>query len=295
MLSNYYLIVLLWLYAFHCFADTQGLENKRKIKNPRSEQQRLVKKSEALSKETARCTEKKKGLSEPKAHLSLPKNVPDADALSHYGNPDIYFVEGQAYEVFARPEGYQERGFASWYGGKFHHRKTSSGEIYDMYLLTAAHRTLPLPSYVKVTHLGNLKTVIVKVNDRGPFYKGRIIDLSYAAAKQLGMLTQGTARVKIEVLSYLHKEKALSYYLQAGVFQSKESAFALKNKLKNLVKEPVRVLSSKGLYRVNIGPFNDKMDLRVVKNKLVSQGFHDVFSFLAFTSAKKPQKAGKGH
>jgi rare lipoprotein A len=120
---------------------------------------------------------------------------------SRYGNPVSYEVFGQRYFVLDSAEGYRERGYASWYGKKFHGRRTSSGEPYDMYKMTAAHRTLPLPSYVRVTHLGNGRSAIVRVNDRGPFHDDRIIDLSYAAAARLGMTEQGHARVEVEALT----------------------------------------------------------------------------------------------
>lgn len=117
------------------------------------------------------------------------------------GNPESYKVFGRRYYVMRSGEGYKERGYASWYGRKFHGRKTSNGEVYDMYKMTAAHKTLPIPSYVRVTNLENKKQAVVRVNDRGPFHKGRIIDLSYAAAWKLGILKKGTALVEVEVVT----------------------------------------------------------------------------------------------
>ncbi|MGB1580016.1 MAG: septal ring lytic transglycosylase RlpA family protein [Nevskiales bacterium] len=117
------------------------------------------------------------------------------------GNPASYVVFGRRYFVMRNHEGYKERGYASWYGKKFHGRKTSNGEIYDMYKLTAAHKTLPIPSYVRVTNLENGKQAILRVNDRGPFKKGRIIDLSYTAAYKLGVIKKGTAWVEVEVVT----------------------------------------------------------------------------------------------
>jgi rare lipoprotein A len=126
--------------------------------------------------------------------------VPRTEARSRYGNPDSYVVYGKRYHTRKSSQGYKEKGGASWYGTKFHGRRTSSGEPYDMYAMTAAHKTLPLPSYVEVTNLGNGRKVIVRVNDRGPFHDGRIIDMSYAAAVKLGMLGKGTARVEVRAI-----------------------------------------------------------------------------------------------
>jgi len=143
----------------------------------------------------------------PAAH-EVPEDIattPDAEVRaepkSRYGNPDSYEVFGKRYYVLPTAEGYRERGGASWYGKKFHGRRTSSGEPYDMYAMTAAHKTLPLPSFVRVTHLGNGRSAIVRVNDRGPFHEGRIIDLSYAAAARLDMIEHGHAAVEVEALS----------------------------------------------------------------------------------------------
>lgn len=131
----------------------------------------------------------------------IPDAVPKYEPKSAGGNKPLYTVRGKSYRVLANAEGFSEIGEASWYGKKFHGHKTSNGEIYDMYSMSAAHKNLPLPSYVKVTHLGNHKQVIVRVNDRGPFHAGRIIDLSYAAAYKLDMLKTGTSRVKIEAIT----------------------------------------------------------------------------------------------
>lgn len=129
----------------------------------------------------------------------IPEPVPDAEPRSRYGNRD-YSVLGKRYRVLDTAQGYHEIGLASYYGSKFHRRRTSSLEVYDMYAFTAAHRTLPLPSFVRVTNLDNGKSVVVRVNDRGPFHSQRIIDLSYAAAVKLDMLKRGTARVDVVAL-----------------------------------------------------------------------------------------------
>ena len=120
---------------------------------------------------------------------------------SSRGNPPFYDVLGKRYHVLESSEGYRARGVASWYGRDFHGLSTSSGEIYDMNAMTAAHTTLPLPTWVEVTNLENGKRIVVKVNDRGPFVANRLIDLSYAAAKELDMVRNGTARVEVRALS----------------------------------------------------------------------------------------------
>ncbi len=137
------------------------------------------------------------------AHLDrVPDATPKFEPLSKSGNRykknNTYVEKKKRYKVMSTSRGYKEHGLASWYGTKFHGRKTSSGERYDMYAMTAAHRTLPLPTYARVTNLVNGKSIIVKVNDRGPFHKNRLIDLSYVAAHKLGMVGTGTTKVKVE-------------------------------------------------------------------------------------------------
>ncbi len=126
--------------------------------------------------------------------------VPSDEARSRYGNPDTYVVDGKRYYTLCTAKGFTERGIASWYGDPFHGRRTSSGEVYDMYRMTAAHKQLPLPTYIEVRNLDNGRTATVKVNDRGPFKDNRVIDLSYAAALKLGVVAKGTAFVEIRAL-----------------------------------------------------------------------------------------------
>ncbi len=128
--------------------------------------------------------------------------VPRPEPRSPYGNGPIYEVLGQRYTVMESNTGYQERGVASWYGKKFHGRQTASRERYNMYAMTAAHRALPLPTYVRVRNLRNNKSVVVRVNDRGPFVHNRIIDLSYAAAIKLDMIRSGTSLVEITAITF---------------------------------------------------------------------------------------------
>lgn len=132
---------------------------------------------------------------------AIPDAIPRPEPRSRYGNPPYYEVLGRRYYVRASSEGYAERGVASWYGTKFHGRRTSSGEPYDMYAMTAAHPTLPIPTYVEVTNLKNGRKVVVKVNDRGPFHANRLIDLSYVAALKLGIVNEGTGLVEVRALT----------------------------------------------------------------------------------------------
>lgn len=126
--------------------------------------------------------------------------APVNEALAKSGNPRSYDVNGRTYYVMKNAQNFVQHGKASWYGKKFHGRRTSSGETYDMYKMTAAHKTLPLPTYVRVTNLENQRSIVVKVNDRGPFVTGRAIDLSYVAARKLGIVGNGTANVEIRAL-----------------------------------------------------------------------------------------------
>lgn len=194
------------------------------------------------------------------------------------GNPPFYEVFGVRYQVMNSSEGYRERGIASWYGKKFHGRDTSSGERYDMYQMTAAHKTLPLPTNVRVTNLKNGRAIIVRVNDRGPFVKGRIIDLSYAAAQELDIVTSGTALVEVEALSTSYTgpvstlaaatpptESAMEppprMYVQVGAFGEAANAQNLASQLRAGGVPSVAVYKAENempqLFRVRIGPFSD--------------------------------------
>jgi rare lipoprotein A len=145
------------------------------------------------------------GLNPPANLDSIADAIPRPDALLARANRP-YVVFGQNYTPMVAVAPFKQRGFASWYGRKFHGQKTSSGEIYDMYAMTAAHPTLPLPSYVRVTHLKNGRSVVVRVNDRGPFLQKRVIDLSYAAANKLGYVNMGSAEVEVELITQFDRE-----------------------------------------------------------------------------------------
>jgi rare lipoprotein A len=131
---------------------------------------------------------------------ATPDAVPHAEVRSSHGNPPFYDVNGRRYQVLASADGYTERGVASWYGPDFHGHSTSSGEPYDMYAMTAAHRTLPIPCYARVTNLANGRSVLVRINDRGPFVANRIVDLSYTAALRLDIVRTGTAFVELRTV-----------------------------------------------------------------------------------------------
>jgi rare lipoprotein A len=229
--------------------------------------------------------------------LSIPDPVPKAEPRSARGNPVYYEVFGKRYYILATAEGYRERGVASWYGPDFHARPTSSGEPYDMYAMTAAHKTLPIPAYARVTNLSNGRSVVVRINDRGPFVANRIIDLSYTAAHKLDMTRAGTAFVEVQVLtpgSPTDAARALVppapaalsgpvLYLQVGAFGAADNATKLAERLRTAGIAQVSVSGPAGtpaLYRVRVGPFNDvasfdKLAARVaslgVEGRLVSE------------------------
>ncbi len=172
-----------------------------------------------------------------------------------------YTVNGVRYRVLPSTQGYVARGIASWYGEPFHGRPTSNGEIYDMHQMTAAHRSLPIPSYVKVTSLANGRSVVVRVNDRGPFHQDRIIDLSFAAAEQLDLIQAGTGRVEVRALprkAWPDTAPVREFFVQLGSFTLPDNAQRLRQRLLEANFGPVRVLPltiPEGiLYRVRIGP-----------------------------------------
>ena len=202
---------------------------------------------------------------------------------SRSGNRSEYEVFGNRYQVLDSALGFQEEGVASWYGAKFHGRATASGEIYDMHLLTAAHKHLPLPTFVRVTRLDNGRSLIVKVNDRGPFVDDRIIDLSYAAAAQLDMLETGKAAVRIEALSAALPDKteilspdrlATPYFVQLGAFRKPGNAQAMVLQAGKLISSPVNIDFdvSKNLYQVRVGPLSDADSVKATLQALSMSG-----------------------
>jgi len=213
---------------------------------------------------------------------------PQWEAPSQYGNHSPYTVLGKTYELMESGDNYQETGIASWYGSKFHGHRTSSWEPYDMLKMTAAHKTLPLPSYVKVTNLENSQTVTVRVNDRGPFHDDRIIDLSYAAAHLLGMTEKGTVQVKVEIITLspppsdaaiqlafnaqinppMARPNNGKLYLQIGAYKELSAALEMQAQIIPLTETPVsisRITTPQSvLHRVQIGPFKQWKELETL-------------------------------
>ncbi len=214
--------------------------------------------------------------------------VPRPEVITARGNTSPYVVFGRRYELMTDYQGYRERGIASWYGTKFHGRLTSNGEVYDLYKMTAAHKTLPIPVYVEVTNLNNGRRAIVRVNDRGPFHDDRVIDLSYAAAVKLGFADKGTAPVEIRLIDLDNnrlaagkstgaKPKAVPrYFLQVGAFQVKGTALQLQSELAARHNLPVHVSPSRGepaFHRVRVGPFTDYLEAERVRRELHSNNY----------------------
>ncbi|MBT4838212.1 MAG: septal ring lytic transglycosylase RlpA family protein [Methylococcales bacterium] len=217
----------------------------------------------------------------------IPEITPRVVARSQAGNPPYYSINGKRYHVMDHSDGYEEKGVASWYGKKFHGRKTSNGETYDMFALTAAHKTLPLPTYLEVTNLKNKRTIIVKVNDRGPFHGDRIIDLSYAAAVKLGYNQQGTTPVHIKVIASSiplnsfnseqntnNKYPSSQTFLQIAAFTKKNNAEIYKNKLMNNKLSKINIFKNKhqSIYRIQIGPMDNEQETQQFNQKLSSLG-----------------------
>lgn len=210
--------------------------------------------------------------------------IPRPDPILIFGNVSPYTIDGITYTVLQDHKNYREQGTASWYGAKFTGHKTSNGELYDLYQPSAAHKTLPIPSYARVTNLDNGKSIVVRVNDRGPFHSDRLIDLSYAAAVKLGYMETGTARVEVEVIDIAGVEDRRdpvygSYrYLQLGAFGQESNALTLVEKLQALLSVPVFISSVESggalLYQVRIGPVDDKNHLAALQQQLQDSGYN---------------------
>lgn len=215
---------------------------------------------------------------------SVPTVIPVPITRTRAGNGSPYTVLGKSYTVMATEAGYSERGVASWYGEKFHGHKTSNGEVFDMYLASAAHKSLPIPSFLKVTNLDNNRSIIVRVNDRGPFHGDRLVDLSYAAATKLGYADKGTARVQLDAVIargdrgnvgsaeaqsntlQIGNNSSARKYLQVGAFSQRRSAEAISQELRNLTDRPVFIrsvdtLNNGVMHRVRIGPMTDTNEM----------------------------------
>lgn len=198
---------------------------------------------------------------------------PRAEPLHRYANRP-YKVFGNDYVPMAEVQPFRQRGVASWYGRRFHGQPTASGERYDMYAMTAAHPTLPIPSYVRVTNLGNKRSVVVRINDRGPFHSSRIIDLSYAAAFKLGYIQAGSAQVEIETVLARQPQEASGLYLQVGAFSARENAESLRARVAReleWLQESVQVMMSGNLWRLHVGPYRSQEDARGVAERIEAQ------------------------
>jgi len=237
--------------------------------------------------------------------FSIPDAVPRAEPRGTRGNPPFYEVFGKRYYVLASSEGFVERGTASWYGPGFHAASTSLGERYDMYAMTAAHKTLPIPAYAEVTNLRNGRKVVVRINDRGPFVGDRIIDLSYTAAAKLDMLLAGTAPVEVRVITARGAGSALpppgvpapaappvtvvnapavkmpgaqTMFIQAGVFADHENA---RRRVEALLAAGFElasldeISSPRALHRVRVGPFASVEEFDLSMKRLRELGIND--------------------
>jgi len=224
---------------------------------------------------------------------AVKQSVVTNEPLSRYGNSPFYQVNDQEYQVLLDASDYKEIGTASWYGEDFHDQPTSNGEIYDMYEMTAAHKELPLPSYVRVTNLENGREITVKVNDRGPFHDDRIIDLSYRAAKELDLVSNGTGLVEIKTIHPVEMvkkggsprvaEQQQHVYLQVGVFAEQRNAERLQQELEYLLAQPVHLIavddnSQARLYRVQVGPLLDREVFSAVHHQLADAGLENVLA-----------------
>lgn len=230
----------------------------------------------------------------------VPNAVPRREPYSRSGNGPIYEVWGKSYHVMGSHTGFKETGEASWYGAKFHGHKTSNGEIYDMYAMSAAHKHLPIPSFASVTNLDNGKKVIVRVNDRGPFHTGRVIDLSYAAAYKLDMLKKGTARVKVESIHVypsgawtvpdfsgdaIESEpmdpesmapeatpQSTGLRLQIGAFTQRQGAERVVGHVQSMGINNADIVYQGGVHKVLIGPFNSEYEGKDAMRELAEEG-----------------------
>ncbi len=225
----------------------------------------------------------------------VPNAEPRSEPLSRAGNRSTYEVWGKVYQVLPDASGYVQEGTASWYGEKFHGYATSNGEIYDMYKMSAAHRSLPLPTFARVTSLDSGNSVIVRINDRGPFHSEREIDLSYAAAYQLGFIEAGTGRVRVEAIdpqdlsgkaavnsaqtpeNDTSRNRDDSEYLQVAALSDHSRAKQLKRQLESLLGQRIRISDEDGIYRVQVGPVHHEREELVLRETLRQAGYPQAF------------------
>jgi rare lipoprotein A len=242
---------------------------------------------------------------------TLADAVPRQDPITRAGNKNPYTINGKTYHLLPTAKGYREVGTASWYGTKFHGNHTANGEIYSMYAMTAAHKTLPIPTYAQVRNLANNRSVIVRINDRGPFHGDRIIDLSYAAAKKLGYAGQGTARVEVTAIDphsfqknsvqapsiptitepsavaaasqQSQRNSGINGFLQMGAYSSYQSAALHRQQVSGLTTYPVVVeqavhpVANTSLFKVIVGPVADAVKLQELRDYLYKKGRSEIF------------------
>ena len=217
---------------------------------------------------------------------SIPEPKAQPEPLAQYGNPESYEVDGVTYRVEPVGAGFTELGTASWYGRKFHGQSTSSGEPFDMFQFTAAHKTMPIPAWIRVTNVENDQSLVVRVNDRGPFKEDRVLDLSWAAAERLGFADQGTAKVRYEVLTVPTSDAALianplakpaQAIFQVTAVSTEIQAQKVAEQIRRAVPEDqatVRVESNgTGLFRVQVLPITDLGIERAIYEQLVALGW----------------------
>lgn len=295
-------VILSALLLAGCATERGGFREKTAAVEPSAGGERYAMRSDAYPQE-------------PPDVSRVPDAVPRVEPRSRGGNKSSYRVWGKTYRVLDDASGYRRDGMASWYGKKFHGYATANGEIYDMYKMSAAHRSLPLPSYARVTNRDSGRSVILRVNDRGPFHSEREIDLSYAAAARLGILDAGTGRVRVEAIDarrWLAENRpgsppaapassvspsaspaavagsrrsasiAISpddgaVYLQVAALGSAASAGALEERLAATLDHPVRIDSAAGLYRVQVGPVDEPSEVASLRRQLRGAGFDKTF------------------
>jgi rare lipoprotein A len=230
----------------------------------------------------------------PEGLAQVPDAVPRDEPFHRFANRP-YTVFGQTYVPAVNKDAVKQRGLASWYGKKFHGQKTSSGEVYDMFAMTAAHKTFPIPSYARVTNVKNGLVVVVRINDRGPFHPGRVIDLSYAAAAKIGIVAAGSAMVEVErvfeatdktaavtvsleaqaaplaIATPVVAQEAAGLWIQLGAFSSAEGAESFREHVTrelDWMREPVQVLSRDGMHRVRLGPYRNRDEAAAIAEKV---------------------------
>lgn len=231
------------------------------------------------------------GASAPANLAAVPDAVPRAEPLNRFANRP-YQALGRDYVPMTQPAPFRQSGIGSWYGRRYHGAKTSSGEVYDMYAMTAAHPTLPIPSYARVTNPANGRSVVVRVNDRGPFLADRIIDLSYVAAWKLGYVDAGSARVEVEsilpgqapaaaaapvpapVPAATDAAEAKGVYLQLGAFSSQEGADSFRVRVyRDLawLSDAIQIVPAGAFYRLHLGPYRTQEEARSIADRIQSE------------------------